>query len=525
MMNSSNDPHSHRQSISTSNSYTQNGVNPVSVLEETPLTTPPETPLEFKRFDQPVVLRQSSTLPRAVAWTLIGVTTAAVVWACVAQYEEAVSAQGKLEPEGAVTEVQAPMAGVVKRILVRDGQKVKQGDLLLALDPTVDSAEQVSLLKIRAALLQENLYYQMQMRGVTSPNTRLLPSLPSQQNYLTKHRAELVAENQLYRLQLTGALNAGGLTTEQQARLQSAQAEVRSRINTAKLEVDQLQRQLQETLVQLASAKDLLAVEQTILKDLTPLATEGGIARNQYLKQQQQVRSRQAEVDQLVQQQKRIQSAIAQAGEKVQNAIAQSKNDLLVKIADNQKRIAEIDSQLTKAIVDNGQRIAQIDSQISKTQQNLRYQELKAPVSGTVFDLQAHTPGFVTNPSAPVLKIVPNESLVAQVFITNRDIGFVKEGMKVDVRIDSFPFSEFGDVKGKLTWIGSDALPPDEIYPFYRFPAKVVLERQSLVINGREVNLQSGMSVSTNIKLRKRSVASIFTDMFTKRIESLKFVR
>ena len=127
--------------------------------------------------------------------------------------------------------------------------------------------------------------------------------------------------------------------------------------------------------------------------------------------------------------------------------------------------------------------------------------------------------------SEPILKVVPDDALIAKVYITNKDIGFVKEGMIVDVRVDSFPFSEFGDVKGKLVWIGSDALPPDQIYPFYRFPAKVRLKRQSISINGRNVLLQSGMSVSGNIKLRERTVMSIFTDMFSSSVESLKFVR
>ncbi len=509
-----------------SNGHGNNGKTAVSTLNDTSLATPSlDVTPTLKRFDQPVVLRQSSILPRAVAWTLITMTTAGVIWACVAQFEEAIPAQGKLEPEGAVTEVQAPITGVAKRILVKDGQQVKQGDLLLTLDPTVDNAEQVSLRKIRAALMAENQFYQMQMAGKTPANSQLLASLPAEQAFLTKHRAELVAENQLYRLQLQGAVTGAGLSSEQQTRLQSAEAEVRSRISAAKLEVDQLQKQLKQTQVELANAKDLLVIEKTILTDLTVLANEGGIARNQYYKQQQQFRSRQADVDRLLEEEKRLQYAITQAEEKAKNAIALSKTEVLTKIAENQKRIAEIDSQLTKAIVDNEQQIAQIDSQISKTQQNLRYQELKAPVSGTIFDLQAHNPGYVTNSSAPILKIVPNQSLVAKVFITNRDIGFVKEGMKVDVRIDSFPYSEFGDIKGKLVWVGSDALPPDNIYPFYRFPAKVVLEHQYLMIGDRQVNLQSGMSVSTNIKLRKRNVASIFTDLFSKNIESLKFVR
>jgi HlyD family secretion protein len=150
---------------------------------------------------------------------------------------------------------------------------------------------------------------------------------------------------------------------------------------------------------------------------------------------------------------------------------------------------------------------------------------LKAPVSGTIFELKPSAPGFVINTTDALLKIVPDDTLVAKVYLTNKDIGFVKEGMPVDVRIDSFPYSEFGDVKGKLTWIGSDALPPDQIRPFYSFPAKVKLDRQSIVINGRTVYLQSGMSISTNIRVRQRTVMSIFTDLFTEKTDSLKNVR
>jgi HlyD family secretion protein len=97
--------------------------------------------------------------------------------------------------------------------------------------------------------------------------------------------------------------------------------------------------------------------------------------------------------------------------------------------------------------------------------------------------------------------------------------------MPVDVRIDSFPFSEFGDIKGTLVAIGSDALPPTQIQPYYTFPAKIQLDRQSLIVNGREVKLQSGMSLTANIKVRKRSIISIFTEQFTRGMESLKFAR
>ncbi|MFM7578551.1 MAG: HlyD family secretion protein, partial [Microcystaceae cyanobacterium] len=134
----------------------------------------------------------------------------------------------------------------------------------------------------------------------------------------------------------------------------------------------------------------------------------------------------------------------------------------------------------------------------------LKYQELKSPVAGTVFDLKA-APGYVPQSaqaaqSDPLLKIVPDDYLVAEVNITNQDIGFVRKGMKADVRIDSFPYSEFGDIKGVVDSIGSDSLPPDENHRYYRFPLRIKLASQVLRTQDREIPLQSGMSVTANIK-------------------------
>jgi len=251
----------------------------------------------------------------------------------------------------------------------------------------------------------------------------------------------------------------------------------------------------------------------------------GGIARLQYLKQQQETISNQSQVRQLEQEQERLELAVAQGQETLQTTISLSQQDLLSKIADNEKQIAAIDSQLNKVMLENKNRIAEIDGQLSQVKVTLNYQELRAPADGTVFDLQPSAPGYVPDGSKPMLKIVPDDALVVKVFITNKDIGFVKAGMPVDVRIDSFPFSEFGDIKGTLVTIGSDAIPPDQARPYYAFPVKIRLERQFLKVNGRDVALQSGMSVSANIKVRQRSVISIFTDLFTNKSETLKFVR
>jgi HlyD family secretion protein len=477
-------------------------------------------------FDQPVLLQQSPLWSQAIIWVVIGVTTSVIAWTSVAKIEEAIPAQGKLEPQGSVKDVQAPVDGVVKVIHVNDGQQVKKGDLLLSLDPTAAQAQLTSSNKIRTALIQENQFYRSQLSGAV-PAAQQIPELklPSELSSLSKSRAALVAENQLYRAQLEGFTQATNLSPEQRTLLQASRAELNSRIAAAKLEVGQLERQLDQNQAQLSSNEDILAITQGILQDLNPLVKEGALSRIQYLKQQQETRTSQAEVNQLAQERERLKLAIAQAKEQLQNTVALSEKDLLTKIAENEKRIAEIDSQFSKVVVENEKRIAEIDSQLSQAQLTLQYQNLPAPVDGTIFDLQVHAPGFVTNPSEPILKIVPDDSLIAKIFISNKDVGFVQENMAADVRVDSFPFSEFGDIEGRLVSIGSDALPPTQTQPFYRFPAKVRLERQSLLINGREVQLQSGMSVSVNIKVRKRTVMSIFTDLFIQKVESLKYAR
>ncbi|MBD2775713.1 HlyD family efflux transporter periplasmic adaptor subunit [Iningainema tapete] len=491
---------------------------------ETILPKPPSTkPRYVAKFDQPVILQQPRKWSRAILWSLLLVTSGTVVWASIAKIEEAVSATGKLEASGATKDVQAPVGGVVKEIFVKDGQAVKEGQTLILLDNTTAKAQLDSLTKIRDSLVRENQFYQSQLRG-TTVNIAPLP-IKSEMVDLTKSRAALIAENQMYRAQLNGAISVNNLTLEQKERLRSNQVELDARVTAASSQIDQSKRQLQQTNIRLASTKDTLKMNQRILADLTPLMKDGGISRIQYIKQQEEVRNSRSEIDQLTQEKARLVATITEGQAKLQNTVAVSRKDWLTQIAENNKRIAEIDSQLTKAIVDNNKTIAETDSQMSQAKMNLKYQEIKAPANGTIFELKAHTPGFVATVREPILKVVPNDKLIAKVYITNKDIGFVKEGMTVDVRIDSFPFSEFGDIKGKLVSLGSDALPPDQIYPFYRFPAKVQLDAQQLKVNGRNIPLQSGMGVSTNVKIRERTVLSIFTDMFSSSIESLKNVR
>ncbi|MEA5581869.1 HlyD family efflux transporter periplasmic adaptor subunit [Nodularia harveyana UHCC-0300] len=484
---------------------------------------------DYTNFEQSVVLRQSPIWSRAIMMTLVGLACFGITWAYFAKIEQVVPATGQLKPEGTVKEVQAPVSGVVKSVHIKDGEKVQPGDLLLTFETVATVAELDALKQIRTALMAENQIYRRLMENSYTTASEVEFSsgkLPINAEFLLKSRTALVKENELLRAELSNLNTVTGLGIDEQKRLQFAQRELDSRSSAAQLEVDKTKKELAQVKVRKKNTQSSLAIQQGILDKIQILAEEGGISQLQYLNQQQQVQTLAAEIAELDEEQQRLQFGIEQRQQEQKNTVAASGKNVLEKIADNKKRIAEIDSQFMKIVLSNEQTLADLNSKISQSQLNFEYQELRAPVAGTIFDLQAKNPGFVANASQIVLQIVPNDKFTAEVFITNKDIGFVRPGMKTDVRIDSFPFSKFGDIKGQVVSIGSDALPPDETYQFYRFPATISLDKQYLDINGRNISLQSGMSIVANIKVREeRTVMSLFTEMFTKQVESLKEVR
>ena len=497
---------------------------------------------------QPAVFfKQPSVWSRAIIWGLIGLTTCGIAWASIAKIEKVIPAAGKLEPKGAVKEIQAPVSGVVAGVYVEDGERVEKGDLLLQFDRTTVEAQITSLEQVRQSLVQENNFYRQQM-DLEANNFPSNLDIPSEISLLLQNKQEIAAENQLYRASIADSLNPT-LQPEQQARWQVLQAERNSRILAVEQEIKQLEWQLKQAATQqantrkslvtaqnkLATAKNNLATEQNITQNIAPLVEQGAVSNLQYLRQQQEVGNSQivmetqqaeitsllSEIESLNQEQGRLQSAIAQAQANLTNTIAAFNSDLQNKIAANQQRIAEIDSQLGKQIMANDQQIAEIDSQIIAQQQNLKYHQLKSPVAGTIFELKAHD-GFVAQPTQALLEIVPDDALIAQVYIPSKDRGFVRSGMDVDVRVDSFDFSEFGDIPGKLIWVGADALEPDQQHPYPRYPAKIKLEQQFIEVNGEPMSLESGMAINVNIKERKRRVISVFSGFLTKKIDSLK---
>ena len=203
-----------------------------------------------------------------------------------------------------------------------------------------------------------------------------------------------------------------------------------------------------------------------------------------------------------------------------------------LKIQDLKSRIIQTSSNLqTKKLVYQQEisnlrkNEAEIKGQFAENLVNIRYKSIKAPVSGIVFDLRPKNVGYSAQMTESILKIVPTGDIEAKLEIPSADIGFVKEGMDVDLSIDSFPASDFGVLTGKINRIGSDSLKPNpqENRPGFAYPASVQLTSQFLKVkDGTELDLKVGMTLTANIKLRKVSYIQLLLSTFKNKTDSIK---
>ena len=210
-----------------------------------------------------------------------------------------------------------------------------------------------------------------------------------------------------------------------------------------------------------------------------------------------------------------------------------------IQLLQQEDRVQQVEGQLEKITVDRERQVSQLDQQIQtlksdlanlssqRTSQvvKLRYQEIRSPVEGIVFDLKPTASGFVARGSEPVMTIVPIDTLEARVEVPSNKIGFIHNGQSTDLSIDSYRATDFGVLKGVVRKIGSDALPPDPSTGLagYRFPVDIQLKSQSLVLkDGQSLPLQVGMSLTANIKLRKVSYLQLLMGGLRDRTESLR---
>jgi HlyD family secretion protein len=342
---------------------------------------------------------------------------------------------------------------------------------------------------------------------------------------LAKNLTSLDSENKLLRAQIAFSAEGIPLDSDQARLFEESEKDRKEKLSQADLRVDRAKKDLNSATSQLAQAQLLLTNSRSIMASFSKLVKSGGVSRVEYL-------SHEADAIQAETQVKRFESLIPSLEVEINRAKEERANintvyrkDAMSRLSDNMKKIAEIESGLTRARLANSQKISETESRLAESSAALEHHQITSPADGIVFEIVSNKPGSVLAPKDVVLKIVPNDELIAKVDITNRDIGFIHTGLPSELEVASFPAREYGRIDGKLIFVGSDALPPTQAKPFYSFPAKIELDRQSLEVRGHPVSLQSGMAVSANIKVRNRRVITLFIDFLLGPIDKMKEVR
>ena len=169
--------------------------------------------------------------------------------------------------------------------------------------------------------------------------------------------------------------------------------------------------------------------------------------------------------------------------------------------------------------------IKQIEAKIKEINFDKRKTIILSPVKGKVFNLIPQSIGYATTLGENLMNVVPEGDVEAKVFLSNNDVGFVKNEMEADIRVDAYPFTQFGSIKGTLKFVGDEVLPSDFQNPEPRFPAYINLSQQYLIKNGNTYKVRSGQSVSVNLKVRDKAVISLLTDAIDKAFDSLKGIK
>ena len=411
-----------------------------------------------------------SPIRRVLIWVIFILVIIAFTWSYFGKVDEVAVARGKVIPDGRVKVIQPMETGVIRAIHVQEGQMVKEGELLIELDPTIKQADVESsakALSIHAA-----------------DKERLI--------------AELNGETTGGRQWAIGNKNKAKGINEFQKKLKDArESEYKSKEEALRLVIAQKDNALQasEAILNKLEKTSAILIEQEAA--YRKLYEKDFIARADLLEKQKEFHTI---VNEFEAQKKIVKQAI--------DSLEEAKKNLETLKKEREKA-------LLTDIVEKEKNIIAIEGEAIKAKKRYELEKLCSPVSGTVHGIASYTIGGVVTPAQPIVTIVPDGTpLVVEAMALNKDIGFLKEGQKAEVKLDTFPFQKYGTIKGKVVSISPDAFEDEKMGPVYKI--KVEMERLYIAVDGKKVPVSPGMAVSVEVKTNKRRIIEFFLSPIVK---------
>jgi len=412
---------------------------------------------EFKPLLVEIEDRPLNPLGRMLLWTIIAFMVLGSLWLYIGKIDIVVSARGKVIPHGEVKVLQPIETGVISKLLVKEGEEVKKGQVLVEIDPSVTETNLESKLKNLELLEVETT----RLMALIQDREFITPLTCKDSDLLSTQRLIFQTSKQGFK--------------QQQELIKKQILQTKEQISSAMVDKSRLTQHSEAVKKREAN---LLEVIDIIAR------SEYDDAHKEVIEYEEQIRMREHDIVQLNEQLNEL-----------------SEKNLLITQDYQNKLLEELTLKRKEATL--------LRVEIESIEFKKAKQRITSPVDGYVTKLMVHTIGGVVTPAEKLISIVPKDvPLVIKATVLNQDIGFIKEGMDSAVKVDTFNFQKYGLIPAEVIHISDDAIEDEKLGSVYEVYLKP--KEEFLVVKGEKVYLNSGMSVTSELKVGKRRVIEFF---------------
>lgn len=440
----------------------------------------------------PAVLEVQETPPlpiaRTIGWAIVAFFIIAMIWACIGHVNVVAVAHGKLVPSGQVKTIQPLESGVVRAIHVEEGDHVTVGELLIELDSTSTGADRSALRDQLIALEVDRSRLKTLLANLTEGSAEPATDIEAATGMPWIDWPEHASPEQ---------------SSLQRQRLRTQLNQYHSQLAALAKDEEQKRAELVSIDKQVAKLDATIPLISERASSLQNLVEKSMAPRMQWLEAEEDRVEQVRERDIQISNRRNAIAAIAAIRERQQAFRAEFEQQRLSELNEIENRIQSLRQELVKA------------------EQRFTLQQLRAPVSGTVDQLIVTTIGGVVEPAQKLMTIVPDkEPLEVEAWIENKDIGFIETGQPAENKVNTFQFTKYGTIQGKIVNISHDAVDDEKRGLIYE--TRIKPETNSMTINGKEVRLSSGMAISAEVNLgERRLIEYILSPLLRYKEESL----
>lgn len=486
--------------------------------------------LEYEFLPEAIELIETPAAPgsRILMWSIFSILVITIIWMYFGEVDMVATARGKVVPDGRIKVIQPFDEGIVQAIYVTEGQRVKEGEVLLELDATLNQIDvqniqnEIDTLKLERDILQGDIS-DYSVKEELEKTIKEANQLSQEQYNLKKQAAEIEVSKSQSQLEIDKGL-LDELNNNLKLLLQK-ENEYKKLIQDGgveKITLDKIKANVAILTKEEIDYRELYEADAIARVEWQTKLDGLNLAKKEYAVQQAKANEEsidmQIQLNSISNEIVATKAQIDSQGLKIkQTELEVEMNKLAVDNVGNDKQVNDI-----TAILEKDKKISELEAQLSKSEKSKEYKTILAPVSGTIQGLGKNTLGGVVSPAEMIMTIVPDDTpLVVEAYLPNKDIGFVEIGQEVSIKVDTFSYQKYGILKGKIKSISPDAVEDEKLGYVYRI--LVTIEKPELNIDGKMMGITSGMTVTAEVKTGKRKVISFFLEPLVKYFdESIK---